>query len=517
MDSQGAALAWEMGLGKARLAIALAMMGGKRNLICVEPYLVDEMGVELYDIGLSPDDFQFIENESDLQDLKRINVITYNRLRSSLKSNPNKTYASKLRRRIHTLVADEGSLLANEKTLQSQALLQVSAKKKYILDGTPLQNYPRGIRPILNYTAGDSTARMPYGTYGYHNTKSAINSLEYAGRGIDAFKDQFVTLEWCTNQFADELQEGAKREIPKIADLDAYRTLLNNKVKRRVQQEPEVKKFVKIDPPERETVSVEFDHGHLAHYLKVADDFAELFKREKEAANLKGKNLNLVALLARIGAVSMAANQPQRESKLGTYNKITSKQQYLIDKAIEYTDEGHKTIIYVDSPDTVELITREIHKQGYDALAFSGRESIKSRTKKLNEQFRYGDCPILVATIQTTQKGLNLYQADRVLMGCRLWLASKEEQAIYRTCRPQQTRKVLVTYVHLEGSIDEYKAQMVAFKRDAANAGLDYAQPEYDDKEFVHMDTLLGQFCEDLALFAGFQSGHEFKKAVKAA
>lgn len=522
MASKGDVCSWEMGLGKARLALSLALMGGERNLICVEPYLVDELLSEIKAFNIPKDLYQIITTAEQTKELKKINIITYNRLRQKIKNSDGSRHKKKMlshliRRRIHTLVADEGSLMANEQTLQTKALKQVSPKKRYVLDGTPIQNYPRGIRPILNFTSGDSTARMPYGTYRYHICPTTIQSATTVGRGVDAFRERFVTLEWCTNQFAEDMTSGAKREVPKIADLQAYRALLNNQIKRRVQQEPEVKKFVNIDPPKRITTLLDFDDGHLAHYLKVADEFAETFKREKENASLTGKNINLTVLLARINAVRMACNQPQRKGKLGSWHGRTTKQDYVVSKAIEHAENGHKTIIYVDSPDTVGLLVSMIREQGVDAMAFHGGIPIDKRTSELNKRFRFGDCPILVATIHVTQKGLNLYQANRVIMYSRNWKATTEEQAIFRTCRPQQKREVICEYVMIEGSIDEYQAQMVDFKRDAANAGLDYAQPEYDDSEFIHLETIFEQFISDLAGLRGFKSSSAFRSMAKCA
>src|SRR5690606_29456668 len=48
----GAVIAWEMGLGKARLAAALCLInGGKHNLITVETRLIKEMENEFRAIG----------------------------------------------------------------------------------------------------------------------------------------------------------------------------------------------------------------------------------------------------------------------------------------------------------------------------------------------------------------------------------------------------------------------------------------------------------------------------------
>ena len=44
---------------------------------------------------------------------------------------------------------------------------------------------------------------------------------------------------------------------------------------------------------------------------------------------------------------------------------------------------------------------------------------------------------------------------------------------------------------------------MVTHKRSAISAGLDWCTPELDDVEFLHLDTILGRFVEDLAELMG--------------
>ncbi|MDF6406852.1 hypothetical protein NMT76_25285, partial [Escherichia coli] len=63
--------------------------------------------------------------------------------------------------------------------------------------------------------------------------------------------------------------------------------------------------------------------------------------------------------------------------------------------------------------------------------------------------------------------------------------------------------RLKLVYFHLPGSIDVYQDQMVAHKRDATEAGLDWATPVLEDEAFMHMDTLLDQFVDDLAVLHG--------------
>ena len=46
--------------------------------------------------------------------------------------------------------------------------------------------------------------------------------MNFAKRGVDAFRSDYVSLEWITNEFKEDMQSGAKREIPRIANLPKF-------------------------------------------------------------------------------------------------------------------------------------------------------------------------------------------------------------------------------------------------------------------------------------------------------
>ena len=510
MKPVGAVPAWHMGLGKARLASALILINGCRHgLIVTEAGLVDEMVTELKGLPISADEWQVISKPEQAKSLRRINVISYERLRldaglskaegkdqkSGKKKRMHHTYAGLMRRRIGVLVADEGDVLSNPNSDQTQALYQLSAKRRYVMTGTPIANYPRDVAPILAFTGGDGTAAQPWGwRRGYLET-NWISSMAHAERGIKAFQDAFVTMEWATKEFTDTLVEGAKREIPRINNLSRYREMLAPVVKRRVSEEPEVAKYISIPKETREVVTLDWDDGHLAFYMKVADDFASWYSNANEEKN------NLIAILARIRAVSFASDYPQHGVEgFGSYMPLTTKQRWVLDELEQLSAAGKKTIVYVENPGQVELLHRHLRDRNVDSVMFHGKIPIKKRTAELNNRFRFGDCMIMLATLGVVQKGLNLWQAEEEIFLNRSWSATVEEQAIWRALRPQQKKHVRVRYVHLPGGIDIYKDQLVAFKRDTAKAGVDWATPETEDVEFLHLDTVLGRFAEDMAV-----------------
>lgn len=513
LKPKGAVDAWEMGLGKARLAVALILLSGvKHGLIATDSYLVPEMVGEMQKLPIDNACWQVVDRADKLQNLRTINVISYNRLRMAISpACPNKTYAKYLRRKIGLLVADEADIVAND-TDQTKALWQLSARRRFCLTGTPIGNYPRNTLPLMQFAVGDGTAAQPYGRRRAYLTPQIRISLAWASRGIDSFRDRFTTFEWVTNQFAEDMSKGAKREIPKIANLQEYRSVISPHIKRRLAKEPEVAPFVKIKDPVEIITEAAWDIEHLGFYLKTADEFAEWYRK---AHKDKGNQINLVTILARIGAVRMAANYPQHGIKgIGSYHALTSKQRLAVERLESLTGEGHKSVLFAQNPGLLDILENELLARGIECVVFHGNIPIKQRTGNLNARFRYGPAPVLLATYGVAKRGLNLYQADRVLLYDRDWSAKTEDQSIRRLCRPQQTQDVVAERLHLPGSIDIYQGQMVAFKRDAANSGLDWASPEMDDVDFLHIDTLLGRFCEDLAKLHQVPQ-HELRKMMK--
>lgn len=213
--------------------------------------------------------------------------------------------------------------------------------------------------------------------------------------------------------------------------------------------------------------------------------------------------------------MSFASDYPQHGiDGFGGYAALTSKQRWVLDEMERLAKAGRKTILYAENPGLLELLSRRLTDRGVDNMVFHGKIPIRQRTRELNQRFRFGDCPIAACSLGVAQKGLNIWQANEVIVLSRSWLSSVEEQAIARTLRPQQKANVRVRYVHLTGSIDVYKAQMVEFKQDAADSGLDWATPQKSGAEFLHLDTVLHRFIEGLAELRGVKA-HKLRDHLK--
>lgn len=496
----GCIVGWGMGVGKARLAIALALAGGQHNLIVVEPGLIPEMKRELAKIGLDADVWQHIQRQDQLRDLRTVNLISVALLRSVLPDHKSKTFAKALRRHLHTVVVDEGSMLCNGYSKQTSAIKALSPRKLYVLDGTPIRNYPRDILPLVQLSHGHR-AHHPYQQHGTYLEPRLINSMELARRGIDAFVEDFVVFEWVTAEFADGLRKGAKREIPVIKDLAKFRDWLTPLIKRRVRNEPDCIAFAGCKDPIYHPISnVSWDPDHLRHYLQVSLTFADWYTQNRLQLLAGEKGGSLITVLARLEACNAAVNVPfvARENSMAVYSPLTSKMRWTLDRISSLVAKGHKIIVYTKYPAVTERLQGELNARHIPSVLFHGGISVRERTDSLDSEFRFGPSPVLLATSGVTQRGLNIEQADYILQYDRDWSGAKEEQMIQRTTRPGQKKQVQVERIHLAGSIDDYIGQMADFKTSTANAGLDYGDGMSNADEFLHMDTILEEFCESV-------------------
>jgi len=517
----GLVVSWMQGCGKTRALLALAMMGGRRTAIILNSHLIDEMLEQIEEIGLSPDEYQVIESpeQCELARLKRISIISYTRLRMEVTPGAGRrTYARLLRRRFSRVLTDESHLLRNYDSHQARAVWMLSPRTRYASTGTPIANYPRDLLGLAQWAAGDGTANQPFGRFHPMMEPALVRSMNYAETGAHRFKERHCVYEWVTHEHVHSgLRSGAKREIPRVNNLQALRDWSARFLMRRTTSEPEVS--CHFNAPSFEIVEHEigWDADHLGWFLRIADDFSAWYTAQRRAADDAARSVNLISLLARIGAVSRAGTYPQHGVPgFGRLEALTSKQRAVLDRCEALTHAGHKTIVFVDQPANVDRFVRELSDRGVEAVAFSGEIPIVARTLAMNTRFRRGDAPVMVATLGVTQTGLNLYCADRCLFACLDWTWKTVAQAMARLLRPQQTRHVVFEMFTLAGSLDSYQAQMIAHKKDATDATVDFITPELDGSEFLHLDAFIDRFVEDLATRSAMKP-YEYREFLKAA
>lgn len=496
---KGGICGWQMALGKSRLAISLALLLNGKSLIVLKSRLIAEMVNELKALGIT--DYQVIKSKADTERLGKINIVSYERLKRPIHpKHPKLTLAKYLRKKVPNVLCDEGGLLSNHHSLQTRAVWQLGAKSKYILDGTPSPNYPREMLNLAAWAVGEERAYQPYSMSKGFIEQLLFNSAELQPTGRDEFNRRYVTVKWATNEFLDS-GVGAKREVPEIkpAFLQDFRGWVAPMIKRRVQQEPAVSKYVKFPVPElRQPIEIDWDMDHLLLYIKTVEEFANWYKRYAKERGEEGKGINLTMILARLEACFKATNVPSAVSGYGAaFRGLTTKEIVCLDLIESQVKQGLRPIVFARNPVVLHRLSVELNKRNITNLVFTGEETIDKRIVKLNARIREGNDQVMLASLGVTQDGLNLPQLNSFIFYNRSYKFREEFQAIYRLIRPQQTSQVSGDFLHLKGSIDEYMGQLIKWKALASDAGLDYGE-QNNEEVFTHFDAFIHRFINSL-------------------
>uniref|UniRef100_A0A093VGA7 Putative SWI/SNF-related matrix-associated actin-dependent regulator of chromatin subfamily A member 3-like 1 n=1 Tax=Talaromyces marneffei PM1 TaxID=1077442 RepID=A0A093VGA7_TALMA len=122
-----------------------------------------------------------------------------------------------------------------------------------------------------------------------------------------------------------------------------------------------------------------------------------------------------------------------------------------VQKALNTT----KSIIFSCWTRTLDLIGKHLSSANIEYARIDGKTPLSQRQKILDSFDRTRNIPILIMTTGTGALGLNLKSVNRVFIIEPQWNPAVESQAIARAIRLGQTEQVLVIRYHVKGSIEE--------------------------------------------------------------
>lgn len=140
----------------------------------------------------------------------------------------------------------------------------------------------------------------------------------------------------------------------------------------------------------------------------------------------------------------------------------------LIEQVIDAAANGHKMLVFVNYLAALEKIGEQLDAHGLDYVSMSG--STRDR-QRLVERFQNDPaCKVFLMTLKTGGTGLNLTAADMVFIFDPWWNKAAENQAIDRTHRIGQTRKVMAYKMIMQDTIEEKILELQEKKAELFNA-----------------------------------------------
>jgi SNF2 family DNA or RNA helicase len=324
----------------------------------------------------------------------------------------------------HTLVADEAQAIKNAAAKRSQAVFDLPADFRLALSGTPVENHLAELWSIMRFVNPGLL-----GTIGRFNER-----------------------------FAGPIERNRDRDAQ-----HALKRLIGPFVMRRTKGQ-----VLQDLPPRTELIlSVTPEAAEAAHYealRRQAINDVSALNDNLGGAQAGQARFNILAQLTKL---RRAACDPRLTSP--EFGIAGAKVQAFAQLAAELTANGHKTLVFSQFVDFLQILRAPLDEAGIRYQYLDGATPAAERTKRV-AAFQAGDSDLFLISLKAGGFGLNLTAADYVVITDPWWNPAAEDQAMGRAHRIGQLRPVTVYRLVSKGSIEERIVDLHHDKRALADS-----------------------------------------------
>lgn len=317
-------------------------------------------------------------------------------------------------------IYDEAHRIASNNT-GTQLALRITAKRKWLLTGTPVVNKVRDLRILL----------------------------------------ELIGL----------------KDVPATENLEPLAPLIKKYVMARTMEQlrscmPDAPK-----KPIHKVEKLEFRSGAEEQFYK---DKADIIARRLNRLGGMGATLERLKLIMRLRQVSL---HPQIyneacKKRLGSHwtlpdwTEISTKFE-AIQTLVRDATESHKWIVFCHFRDEMEMLDRmlqgesavELVQQYHGGLSAVQKEEVLDKT---HLPIMEGKQEVLLVQLQSGGTGLNLQHFDHIIFTGPWWTQALMEQAVGRAVRIGQTKQVIVYHLLLKAESTEENTNIDSFMREKA-------------------------------------------------
>ena len=399
-------LADDMGLGKTVQALALIRKMKDENplLSCLFAVPVTtlpnwEAEIARFTPGLSCIRHHGQGREKDTPDFAAdIVLVSYHTLRNDLKIFQKKEW--------DCFLLDEAQTIKNSDSQVFKAVRSIRAKFRLSLTGTPVEN----------------------------RSAELWSQMDFLYPGLLGSKKEFAA------RFAKPIEES---HDPKASGL--LRQLTSPFILRRKKED-----VAKDLPPKEEIVlTVEMEPEQKAVYEKVRTFYSQ---KVHQTIDDKGLEHSAITIFEALLKLRQAALFPEL---LGPeYAGIPSCKFESVKRLIaEAVEEGHKILLFSQFVQTLKIIEKYIVEEGYSYAYLDGQSRDRGEiVQKFQED---PETKIFLISLKAGGVGINLTAADYVILFDPWWNPAVERQAVDRSHRIGQDKKVIVYKPVVRGTVEE--------------------------------------------------------------
>jgi SNF2 family DNA or RNA helicase len=351
------------------------------------------------------------------------------------------------------VVLDEAQNIKNPDARQSKAARGVRSAWRVALTGTPIENH-----------AGDLWSIMDFLTPGMLGSRKR-------------FIDRYVR---------------PAEQSPDARSADELRDRIAPLVLRRLKTDPDIAPDLPDKIQTNEYCLMK--HEQVRLYSSAA---AELSHRIGRVDGITRKGLVLAALTR----MKQICDHPSLALRDGNYDcGRSSKLERFLSLAEEMFESGGRTLVFTQYAEMGGILKHALQEQfGREAPFLHGGLQRAERDRMVSD-FQAGSGPgFFVLSLRAGGVGLNLTNANHVVMFDRWWNPAVETQAIDRAYRIGQTRNVHVHIFCCRGTLEEKIDEMLSSKRRVADSIItdsgDWVS-ELSDRELKYLVSLSPEAAE---------------------
>ena len=417
----GGCLADDMGLGKTLQMLTFLQEQKNRlknvtNLVVVPTSLIFnwEAEAEKFTPELKLFVYRGAARQKDVSYFKEYDIIlsTYGTVRSDVELLS--TF------RFNYVILDESQAIKNPDSLISKAVRLLQARNRLVMTGTPVEN----------------------------NTFDLYSQMQFLNPGL-LTSQEFFKSEYATpidkHQDADKAAELRKLVYPFI-------------LKR-------TKKQVAKDLPDKTETILYCEMGKKQR--KVYDTMRETYRQKiVEKMSVEGKEKSSFLILEGLLKLRQICDSPALLSDDADYGNDSAKLDELT-RELEENASDHKILIFSQFIKMLDLIKGYLEKHNITYEYLDGQT--QDRGRRVNRFQNDKSCRVFLISLKAGGVGLNLTEADYVYLVDPWWNPAVEQQAIDRTHRIGQNKKVFAYKMICKDSIEEKILLLQAKKKSIAD------------------------------------------------
>ncbi|HET9022865.1 MAG TPA: DEAD/DEAH box helicase [Ornithinibacter sp.] len=313
------------------------------------------------------------------------------------------------------VVLDEAQFVKNHQAKTYQAVRRLTARAKYAITGTPLENSLMDLWSLLSIVAP-----------GLHPRPALFKDLW--AKPIESGGD------------ADRLAALRRR----------IRPLMLRRTKEAVATE--------LPPKQEQVLSVDLHPRHRAVYDRHLQR-----ERQRLLGLIDDVQGNRIAILRALTVLRQMSLDPSLVDEGYAGLAPSAKVDALVEQLGELAQEGHRALVFSQFTGFLGIVRRRLEEEGIAYEYLDG--STRNRADRI-AAFREGEAPVFLISLKAGGFGLTLTEADYVFVLDPWWNPAAEAQAIDRTHRIGQTRPVNVYRLVSRDTIEEKVVALQERKRD---------------------------------------------------